>query len=264
MKWNNDFCAPFKMSIVSCLIHKIAVVTVLLVCIIDFSSGVQEDIVKITSTPSSILKSPINGNQSETNRELQRTLKDPVDGLLNPASKTFFGEDVNGVPIVVGTWFRYGSYTLAFCMFGTAFLVACAASAVYYVLFVVTEPSQQREIPNSSFYRSASRDEAWNVGRVLRALQIAYDTYETFDPYSASCQLKTVCEIQESEHFEGSLIKRLTHFMIHTDLVRKKMANSDDLQAADRIGNDPNQQCNEKFPECRFSLNKLYETYLTF
>lgn len=55
----------------------------------------------------------------------------------------FFGEDANGVPIVYGTWFRYGSFTLAFAMFGTAFLVACAASAVYYVLFVVTEPSQQ-------------------------------------------------------------------------------------------------------------------------
>jgi len=59
-----------------------------------------------------------------------------------PHDKTFFGEDSNGHPIVVGTWFQYGSYTLAVAMFGTAFMVACAATAVYYVLFVVTEPSQ--------------------------------------------------------------------------------------------------------------------------
>ncbi|ODN01888.1 hypothetical protein Ocin01_04804 [Orchesella cincta] len=256
MKCSSNFRGTFRMDVFSCLIHNIAVVTVLLVCIIDFSSGVQEDLVKVPMTKdASKLGTSINGSTSQTTRELQETLKASPDGLLSPATKTFFGEDVNGVPIVVGTWFRYGSYTLAFAMFGTAFLVSCAMSAVYYVLFVVTEPSQQR---------SASRDEGWNVGRILRALQIAYDTYETFDPYNASCQLKTVCEIQESGHFEGTMIKRLTHFMIHTDLVRKKMANADDLQAADRIGNDPNEECNARFPECKFSLNKLYDTYLTF
>lgn len=54
----------------------------------------------------------------------------------------------------------------------------------------------------------------WNVGRILRALQLAYETYETFDPYNPSCQLKTVCEIQEGGQFQGSMLKRLTHFIM--------------------------------------------------
>lgn len=63
-------------------------------------------------------------------------------GKDGPEDKTFFGEDVDGDSIVVGTWFSYGSYTLATAMFGTGFLIACAATAVYYVLFVVTDPRQ--------------------------------------------------------------------------------------------------------------------------
>lgn len=56
--------------------------------------------------------------------------------------KTFFGQDVDGDSIIVGNWFSFASYTLAVAIFGTGFLVACWATAVYYVLFVVTDPTQ--------------------------------------------------------------------------------------------------------------------------
>lgn len=51
-------------------------------------------------------------------------------------------------------------------------------------------------------------------------------------------------------------------FISHTDLVQKKMANVGDLQAADRIGNNPAEKCTEKYSECRFSIDKLYEKYV--
>ncbi len=143
---------------------KIAVVAVLLFCIdISFALEQQSDLKphpKLTVSSahkrdyeiSSAIKQNVDtvSQQEESQRELTLPLdllKDIKGGdskLSPPESKgLFFGEDTNGVPIVVGTWFRYGSYTLAFSMFGTAFLVACVASAIYYVLFVVTEPSQQ-------------------------------------------------------------------------------------------------------------------------
>jgi hypothetical protein len=83
-------------------------------------------------------------NPSSLLEKLPKIRTEVIDKDELPHDKTFFGEDANGNPIVVGTWFQYGSYTLAVAMFGTAFLVACAATAVYYVLFVVTEPSQSR------------------------------------------------------------------------------------------------------------------------
>lgn len=138
----------------SFMMSKIAVVAVLLFCIdISFALPQQKDLKthpKLIAShsrdyESSSAKQNVGiASQEESQRELKLPLDGGDDSKLSPESKgLFFGEDTNGVPIVVGTWFRYGSYTLAFTMFGTAFLVACVASAIYYVLFVVTEPSQQ-------------------------------------------------------------------------------------------------------------------------
>lgn len=152
-----------KKSYKSYNMYKIAVLAVLLFYF-DISLALQQQselkthpklIVTSAHARDSSAKQNVGTSSQEGN---QRELKTPLDLLKDlkgdgegdgsklspPESKgLFFGEDTNGVPIVIGTWFRYGSYTLAFCMFGTAFLVACVASAIYYVLFVVTEPSQQ-------------------------------------------------------------------------------------------------------------------------
>lgn len=57
-------------------------------------------------------------------------------------------------------------------------------------------------------------EQGWNFAKVLTGIQLAYETYQTLDPYSPACQLKTVCEIQESGHFQGSFLRRLTHFIM--------------------------------------------------
>lgn len=82
------------------------------------------------------------GKKSRTFSDLLNIVGGLGGGGGKPEDKTFFGEDADGNEILVGTWFQYGSYTLATAMFGTGFLVACAATAVYYVLFVVTDPRQ--------------------------------------------------------------------------------------------------------------------------
>lgn len=145
----------------------VALALLLLLFSADFTLALDQNVAQPHPklTISSRNDSKLVGISREKNLESQRTLPSPTELLadikkddgssdqLSPESKgLFFGEDSNGVPIVVGTWFRYGSYTLAFCMFGTAFLVACVASAIYYVLFVVTEPSQQvRWVFHSTF-----------------------------------------------------------------------------------------------------------------
>jgi len=78
-----------------------------------------------------------NADKILTRLGLKGALVEDVGEL--PEEKTFFGEDDQGTPIVLGSWFQYASYTLAVCMFGTAFLVACIATAIYYVLFVVND-----------------------------------------------------------------------------------------------------------------------------
>jgi hypothetical protein len=66
-------------------------------------------------------------------------------GALSTGSegKVFYAENPDGTTSIIGNWFTATSFTLSLAFFGAAFMLACIATAAYYVLMVVTEPSQQ-------------------------------------------------------------------------------------------------------------------------
>ena len=57
--------------------------------------------------------------------------------------RLFFADTPDGSLSIIGSWFTFTSFTLSLAFFGIAFMLACIATASYYVLMVVTEPSQQ-------------------------------------------------------------------------------------------------------------------------
>jgi len=58
-------------------------------------------------------------------------------------AKLFFTDNPDAPSSIIGSWFTFTSFTLSLWFFGLSFMVACIATASYYVLVVVTEPSQQ-------------------------------------------------------------------------------------------------------------------------